>query len=83
CPVCLGRHPHRIIDCRATKTWDDVFDTLCTHINRALVMRDKRPICNDWQRETKCSSTSHDGHHICSGCGASSHGAQTCPRAQK
>ncbi|KAG2124368.1 hypothetical protein DEU56DRAFT_744691 [Suillus clintonianus] len=81
CAVCLGRNPHKIIECKSLKMWDGVLDTLCTHINKALTMRDRRPICNDWQRAGGCSETTNDRHQFCSGCSTSTHGAQTCPRA--
>ncbi|KAG1799808.1 uncharacterized protein HD556DRAFT_1455260, partial [Suillus plorans] len=29
CAICLGRNPHRIIECKASRTWDDAFETLC------------------------------------------------------
>ncbi|KAG2121742.1 hypothetical protein DEU56DRAFT_746478 [Suillus clintonianus] len=83
CAVCLGRHPHRIVECKATKTWDNAADTICTRVSKVLTMRDGRPICSDWQRVAGCSDTTHDKRHFCSGCAASSHGVQTCARAQK
>jgi len=83
CAVCLGRHPHKVIECKATKTWDNVADTLCSRVGKLLNMRDGRAICSDWQRVAGCSDTSHDRRHFCSGCTSSSHGAQNCPRAQK
>jgi hypothetical protein len=83
CAVCLGRNPHRIIECKATRTWDDACDTICSRIGRILTMRDGKPVCSDWQRLSGCSETTHDRRHFCSGCGLSTHGAQACPRAQK
>ncbi|KIK45149.1 hypothetical protein CY34DRAFT_78444, partial [Suillus luteus UH-Slu-Lm8-n1] len=83
CTVCLGRHPHRVVECKATKTWDEAFDSLCMRSNKSLTMRDGRQICSDWQRASGCDNTTHDCRHICSGCAASTHRAQMCPRAQK
>ncbi|KAG1851636.1 hypothetical protein DFJ58DRAFT_661505, partial [Suillus subalutaceus] len=83
CAVCLGRHPYKIIECKATKTWDNVSDTLCIRVGKVLTMRDSCPICSDWQRVSGCRETSHDCQHFCSGCAASSHGVQACSRAQK
>ncbi|KAG9310696.1 hypothetical protein JVU11DRAFT_9290 [Chiua virens] len=39
CAVCLGREKHDVpvITCRAKKTWDNAFDTLCERIKDALV----------------------------------------------
>jgi hypothetical protein len=83
CAVCLGRHPHKIIDCSAPSIWDKSVPTLASRTNKLLSMRDGRPVCADWQRYSGCSSSRHDNRHICSGCAATSHGAQDCPRAQK
>ncbi|KAG1824072.1 hypothetical protein DFJ58DRAFT_672879, partial [Suillus subalutaceus] len=69
---------HKIIECKATRTWDDVGDTICSRIGRVLTMRDGKPVCSDWQRLSGCAETTHDWRHFCSGCGISSHGAQTC-----
>ncbi|KAG1847685.1 hypothetical protein DFJ58DRAFT_663202 [Suillus subalutaceus] len=52
-------------------------------INKALWTKTGKQICTAWQREEGCSSSKHDNKHICSGCGAVTHGAQRCPRAQK
>ena len=83
CAVCLGRHPHKIIDCSATTIWDKSVPTLALRSNKILSLRDGRPICADWQRSAGCSSSRHDNRHLCSGCCSPSHGAQDCPRAQK
>ncbi|KAG1721621.1 uncharacterized protein EDB91DRAFT_1064321, partial [Suillus paluster] len=83
CAVCLGRNPHRIIKCKVSKTWDDAFNTICLHIRRVLTMRDGKPVCSDWQRVNSCVEVTHDRQHFCSGCGSSTHRAQTCPRAQR
>lgn len=82
CAVCLGRHRHLVIDCRATKLWDQKRDAFAERIHKALFAKDGRRICAKWQREEGCSER-HDSKHFCSGCGAPSHGAQRCPHAQK
>jgi len=83
CAVCLGRHPHRIVECEAKMLWDSSHPSLAIRSNKILAMRDGRPICGDWQRVSSCPSSRHDNRHICSGCASSSHGAQNCSRAQK
>lgn len=83
CAVCLGRHPHNISQCDEARTWDDQFSTLAQRVDKNLVMQDGRSVCMDWQREKGCSSRRHDDRHICSGCGAATHGAQDCPRTEK
>ena len=83
CAVCLGRHPHRVIDCTATTLWDGSLPALSTRSNKVLVMRDGRALCADWQRSSGCPTARHDNRHICSGCASTAHGAQECPRAQK
>ncbi|KAG2754173.1 hypothetical protein P692DRAFT_20759062, partial [Suillus brevipes Sb2] len=83
CAVCLGRHPHRTIECAATQTWDKQFDTFSERIRKGLWTKDGKQLCTAWQREEGCTTPKHDACHICSGCGATTHGAQKCPRAQK
>jgi hypothetical protein len=83
CAVCLGRHPHRTVECTATHTWDGQHETVAERIRKALWSKDGKQICTAWQREEGCNTPKHDAKHICSGCGASHHGAQSCPRAQK
>jgi len=83
CAICLGHHPHKIIDCNVPTLWDKSLPTLALQTNKALSMRDGKLICADWQRVAGCTSSCHDNHHICSGCTLSSHGAQDCPRAEK
>ena len=39
-------------------------------------------LCSLWQRDCSCHDK-HDHMHLCSGCGALTHGASRCPRAQK
>lgn len=82
CAVCLGRHRHLVIECRASRTWDNKHETFAERSHKALFAKDGRRICAKWQREEGCSER-HDVRHICSGCGLSSHGAQKCNRAQE
>ena len=83
CAVCLGRHPHRIVECAVPMLWDNSLPSLALRSNKILSMRDGRAVCADWQRVSGCPSSRHDNRHICSGCASSSHGAQECSRAQK
>ncbi|KAJ8580143.1 hypothetical protein M405DRAFT_695690, partial [Rhizopogon salebrosus TDB-379] len=83
CAVCLGRHLHCTIDCPATQTWDKQHETFAERIRKALWTKSGKQICTAWQREEGCTTPRHDALHICSGCGATHHGAQQCPRAQK
>ncbi|KAG2113857.1 uncharacterized protein F5147DRAFT_680107 [Suillus discolor] len=81
--VCLGRHPHRTIECTAKQTWDKKFETCAERIRKGLWAKDGKQLCTAWQREEGCTTPKHDARHACSGCGAATHGAQRCPRAQK
>jgi hypothetical protein len=83
CAVCLGRHPHKIVECAATRLWDNSHSSVATRSNKILTMLDGKSVCGDWQRHTGCPNSSHDHRHFCSGCASPSHGAQGCPRAQK
>ena len=83
CAVCLGRHPHKIVNCTSVSIWDNSHLALAIRSNKILSIRDGRPVCGDWQCASGCPSSTHDIRHYCSSCAASSHGAQDCPRAQK
>ncbi|KAG1720825.1 uncharacterized protein EDB91DRAFT_1064673 [Suillus paluster] len=83
CAVCLGHNPHRTIECVATHTRDKQHESFMERIRKGLWTKDRKQLCTAWQREEGCMVPCHDARHICSGCGASSHGAQKCPRAQK
>ncbi|KIK80560.1 hypothetical protein PAXRUDRAFT_41564, partial [Paxillus rubicundulus Ve08.2h10] len=65
CAVCLGRDRHLVIECKASRIWDSLFDTLAEHINKALFIKDGRNICSKWQREEGCTDK-HDNRHFCS-----------------
>ncbi|KAG1730263.1 uncharacterized protein EDB91DRAFT_1059595 [Suillus paluster] len=83
CAVCLGRNPHHTVECIATQTWDKQFETVSERIHKGLWTKDGKQICTAWQRDEGCTTPKHDARHVCSGCGAATHGAQKCPRAQK
>ncbi|KAG1730822.1 uncharacterized protein EDB91DRAFT_1030846, partial [Suillus paluster] len=83
CAVCLGCNSHRTVECTTPRTWNNLFDTFSERINKALWTKDGRQLCTSWQREEGCTNNQHNSKHICSGCGASNHGAQRCTRAQK
>ena len=85
CAVCLGRHKHSapVVFCTARQTWDDQFETFVKRFNKALWVRETgATLCSLWQRDNSCPKK-HDNMHLCSGCGALTHGASKCPRAQK
>ncbi|KAG1722878.1 uncharacterized protein EDB91DRAFT_1006150, partial [Suillus paluster] len=83
CAVCLGHNLHCTIECATMQTWDKQFDTFAERICKALWSKDSKQLCTAWQREEGCTIPKHDARHICSRCGATLHGAQRCPRAQK
>ncbi|KAG1735861.1 uncharacterized protein EDB91DRAFT_1055922 [Suillus paluster] len=83
CTVCLSRASHYIVECNASRTWDNLFDTFSQCIQKGLWAKDGRQLCTAWQRDDSCSITQHNNVHICSGCGSTEHGAQQCARAQK
>ncbi|KAG2744526.1 hypothetical protein P692DRAFT_20644595, partial [Suillus brevipes Sb2] len=83
CAVCLGRNNHSFIECTAERLWDNTFPAVATRTNKHLLLRGSdKPLCVDWQRVGSCSSNAHSERHICSGCLTTTHGAQSCPRAQ-
>ncbi|KAI6101030.1 hypothetical protein EDD16DRAFT_1431163, partial [Pisolithus croceorrhizus] len=81
CAVCLGRHRH-LIECRATQTWDRKHKAFSERVYKALFAKDGHCICAKQQWEEGCTEH-HDSKHLCSGCRATSHGAQKCPCTQK
>ncbi|KAJ8591407.1 hypothetical protein M405DRAFT_696933, partial [Rhizopogon salebrosus TDB-379] len=83
CAICLSRKPHRVIECNASHTWDNLFDTFSQHIRKGLWAKDGRQLCTTWQRVEGCTISQHNSMHVCSGCGSTKHGAQHCARAQK
>ena len=38
CAVCLGCHPHKIVECTATKLWDNSYPSIATRSNKILSM---------------------------------------------
>ena len=83
CAVCLGRHEHDFGKCEARRLWDGSAGTARKGEGGKLISTSGLPLCFDWQLPAGCQSTYHSDRHRCSGCGKASHGAQTCPRAQK
>jgi hypothetical protein len=85
CGLCGGRHdsPH---NCKRTRTWDGKHECACFRNNgNQLELRTKAPFCFNFNLPKGCTSA-YPGHldrHICSLCSETSHGAQSCPRAQK
>ncbi|KAG1735663.1 uncharacterized protein EDB91DRAFT_1030953, partial [Suillus paluster] len=83
CAVCLGHNSHCTVECTTPRTWDNLFGTFYECINKALWTKDGQQLCTSWQHEEGCTNNHHSSKHVCSGCGASDHGAQRCTRAQK
>ena len=83
CAVCLGRHPHPIVYCSAACTWNDAYPVSSKRKDRRLYNLTGQPLCGDWQWDMGCPDTSHNDQHSCSGCGLSTHGANSCPRTQQ
>ncbi|KAI6008956.1 hypothetical protein EDC04DRAFT_2581823 [Pisolithus marmoratus] len=82
CTVCLRRHCHLVIECKATKIWDKTQDMFTERIHKALFAKDGCHLCTKWQREEGCTKH-HDSKHFCSGCRVPSHRAQRCPHVQR
>jgi len=81
CAVCLSRESHKgkVTNCTAMHTWDKQFETFCTRFNSTLITRaDHQSVCAKWQRDKGCKEK-HAHLHVCSGCGATNHGACKCP----
>lgn len=84
CAVCLGRHKHNILECKAETTWSGSYPTVSKRVDKELLLQsNSAPLCVDWQLSRGCHIACHYNRHLCSGCTSSSHGAQRCPRAQK
>jgi hypothetical protein len=82
CAVCLSRRQHPTVTCDADVTWDGKFKTFAKRVNKLIYVKESNAkICARWQRDD--CTLKHPSQHICSGCGANSHGVQRCPRAQK
>ncbi|KIK76639.1 hypothetical protein PAXRUDRAFT_169272, partial [Paxillus rubicundulus Ve08.2h10] len=78
CAVWLGHECHLVIQCKLPRIWDNMYDTISKHINKAFFTKDRHSICSKWQQEEGCSDR-HDNRPFCSGCRATSHGTQHCP----
>ncbi|KIM66661.1 hypothetical protein SCLCIDRAFT_38255, partial [Scleroderma citrinum Foug A] len=65
CAVCLGRHPHRVVECTSPKTWDQQYDTFAKRKLKILLTKDGKRLCTKWQQSTGCHED-HMNHHLCS-----------------
>ncbi|KAF8126028.1 hypothetical protein EV363DRAFT_1174852 [Boletus edulis] len=82
CPKCLGRNPHRILECNSPTLWSGG-KCFVTRTNEGRLVDPKGEVlCTDWQRPNGCSLVHRSAKHNCSGCGSSTHGAQACDLAQ-
>ncbi|KAG1903140.1 uncharacterized protein F5891DRAFT_947912, partial [Suillus fuscotomentosus] len=64
--------------------WNNKFPASSTCSGKSLLIQNSdKVLCVNWQRSCGCSSRHHNECHVCSGCLATSHGAQLCARAQK
>ena len=82
CPVCLGRHPHRIHECNDPKLWNGEPAYARRKSDGHLINSNGATLCSDWQKPNGCSIPHKSAKHDCSGCGDPKHGAQRCHRAQ-
>jgi hypothetical protein len=86
CPMCLGRRPHDVANCKAPLQWDELEPNRCSRTSKGH-LRDPEGmvLCTDWQKPRGChdNAPAHVPKHCCSGCGSAEHGTQKCPRAQK
>ena len=83
CAVCLGRHEHFFAKCEETRLWNGSAAAAQKNKQGHFAAVNSQHLCFDWQLPRGCASTSHTDRHICSGCGSSDHGAQSCPLAEK
>ena len=83
CTLCLGWDPHHVYKCTSEICWDGS-KTRC-HRNKQgrLISPAGSVLCLNWNSHCGCTTTRHESHHKCSGCGNKDHGAQACPQAQK
>ena len=82
CPVCLGRHRHRVASCQTTKTWSGK-DAISSRTDTGRILNKRGAIlCADWQRPNRCTDASGRHLHECSGCGSAEHGADSCHLAE-
>lgn len=82
CPICLGREPHKISLCHATKLWSGG-EAHSTRVAGGRIFNKRGLVlCSDWQKPVRCPEVSGKHRHECSGCGKTDHGANGCPLAQ-
>jgi len=82
CVICLSRIQHDVRSCQSTTIWDGSQAFARRTSNNNIVDCNDTPLCLDWNRRRPCKGF-HKSKHICSGCGATDHCAQDCPRAEK
>ena len=83
CAICLGRHPHDVAKCSSSTLWNGG-TARCSRNDRGRIVNPHGvEVCTEFQREQGCTSRSSRHVHECSGCGKSTHGADTCSLAQK
>lgn len=82
CPKCLGRNPHRVLECNSPLLWNGAKCYVSRTAEGRLVDPRGEVLCTDWQHPNGCSLTHRAAKHNCSGCGQDSHGAQECDLAQ-
>ncbi|KAF9220511.1 hypothetical protein BS17DRAFT_663486, partial [Gyrodon lividus] len=83
CPICLGRHPHRVHECNDPALWDGSPAYARRTSEGRLINGKGSTLCSDWQKPNGCLIPHKTAKHECSGCGKSDHGAQRCHRAQQ
>ncbi|KAF9492432.1 hypothetical protein BDN71DRAFT_1396714, partial [Pleurotus eryngii] len=83
CPICLGYHPYKIIECNTSILWDHSYPTVFQRINWVLFLGSGSALHVNWQCSTGCSASSHPTCHLFSGCSSLSHGVQECSQAEK
>ena len=85
CAICLGRHPHRPQECRASSL--HYHPSQPTYVKRApsgrgiVVASTGDPVCLRFNIPKGCDGCSLK--HRCSGCGSPSHCAQSCPHGRE
>jgi hypothetical protein len=88
CAICLTKDSaHARKSCTSETLWNGSAAFAKRADNNAVVAKSgKTRICVYWNLPKGCQSDMHrdsDGEDVCSGCGASDHGAQSCPRCEK
>src|SRR5277367_910539 len=83
CALCLATDSHDTRRCHSELLWDGSKARCKKSDEGRLISPAGTTLCSDWNNHRGCSSTVHELHHECSGCGGKDHGTQRCPRAQK